>query len=87
MRVDADVTRGLIEGEIEIAATPDAVFRALTEPAQLERWWGSDEMYRTYGWTSDLCPGGVRHCYARGADGDVSEVRGVYVTVDPPRVL
>jgi hypothetical protein len=34
--------RDAIVGEVEVAAPPERVFRALTDPAQLIRWWGDD---------------------------------------------
>ena len=30
-----------------IAASPERVFEALTDPAQLAEWWGSDDTLRT----------------------------------------
>ena len=37
-----------IVGEVEVAAPPERVYAALTDPAELAAWWGSDEGYRTY---------------------------------------
>jgi uncharacterized protein YndB with AHSA1/START domain len=84
----ADVDRGEIHARIEIAAPPEAVFRALTDPRELAAWWGSDDMYRTFDWTMDLRPGGRWSAHARNAkDEDISIVRGEVRAIDPPRML
>ncbi len=36
----------VVLAEIFIAAPPDRVFQALTDPAQMSQWWGQKEMYR-----------------------------------------
>ncbi len=41
MTAVADVQAGLVRATVDIAAPPEAVFRALTEPGELARWWGS----------------------------------------------
>jgi len=46
-----------IVGEVEIAAPPEQVFRALTDPAQLIRWWG-DDICKTSVWEMDARRGG-----------------------------
>lgn len=77
-----------IVGEVEIAAPPEIVYAALTDPAELTAWWGNGEAYRTYDWVSDLRVGGERSCKAqsRGSE-QVSTLKGEYVEIDPPRVL
>jgi uncharacterized protein YndB with AHSA1/START domain len=62
------------------------VFRALTDPDELARWWGSPEVYQTHDWKLDLRPGGQWSCQARSAKG-TAEVRGEVLAVDPPRLL
>ncbi len=42
--------------EIEISAPPDAVFRALTQPENLMRWW-TDAVCKAEGWQFDPRPG------------------------------
>lgn len=77
-----------IVGEVEIAAPPERVYAALTDPAELGAWWGSEEAYRTFDWESDLRVGGKRSCKAQNrASGIVSSVKGEYIEIDPPRVL
>ena len=87
MRALANVDGGMIKAEIEIAATPERVFRSLTDAAELEAWWGADDMYRTFDWVIDLRAGGKWSARARGADGMESTVDGEYIEVDPPKRL
>jgi uncharacterized protein YndB with AHSA1/START domain len=86
MTAVADVQAGTIHATVEIAAAPAAVFRALTDPDELPRWWGRPELYRTHDWKMDLRPGGKWSCQATSAQGG-GEVRGEIVAVEPPRVL
>lgn len=58
MIATADVAKGIVNVAIEIAAPPAAVFRALTDPKELEQWWGADDSYRTRDWRIDLRRGG-----------------------------
>ena len=77
-----------IVGEVEIAASPERVYAALTDPAELAAWWGSEEVYRTYDWESDLRVGGRRNCRAENrVTGVKSTLKGEYLEIDPPRVL
>jgi uncharacterized protein YndB with AHSA1/START domain len=86
MTAVADVQTGVVRASVEIAAPPEAVFRALTDPAELPCWWGSADMYRTHDWKVDLRQGGKWSCQARSPQGD-SEVRGEYLAIEPPRLL
>ncbi len=76
-----------INAEIQIAATPERVFAALTDPHQVPQWWGQDGMYRVTGWQSDLRPGGKWRSEGVRADGKPFHVEGDYLEVDPPRLL
>jgi uncharacterized protein YndB with AHSA1/START domain len=76
-----------VEAEIFIAAPPERVFQAITDPAQLPRWWGQKEMYRITESKVDLRPGGKWSSVGVGADGTSFRVEGEYLEVDPPRLL
>jgi uncharacterized protein YndB with AHSA1/START domain len=83
-----DDRTGTVHAVVEIAAPPERVFQALTDPRELEAWWGSDDWYRSHDWVVDPRPGGqwsVRTTSATGGPG--STVRGEYIVVDSPRVL
>jgi len=91
MTAVVDLASGTITASIEVAATPEAVFRALTTSEEMCSWWGSDDTYRLFNWKGDVRSGGMWSCEARStgnAEGTrTSTVRGEFITVDPPRVL
>jgi uncharacterized protein YndB with AHSA1/START domain len=82
----ADPVKGIVSGYVDIAASPERVFRALSTDEQA-MWWGHEGMYRTHDYEIDLRPGGKWSCRATTAKGDDWTVGGEYITVDPPRVL
>lgn len=73
--------------EIFIAAPPERVFQALTDPAQMPNWWGQEGLYRITEWKNDLRPGGKWSSTGVSADGTAFRVDGEYLEVDPPRRL
>jgi uncharacterized protein YndB with AHSA1/START domain len=79
--------QNVITGEIFIAAPPARVFQALTDPAQMPKWWGQPGMYRITEWKADLRPGGKWSSVGAAADGSSFTVDGEYIEVDPPRLL
>jgi len=69
----------------EIAASPDEVFRALTEPAELLRWWGgAGGLTRAH---VNLRPGGEYRLDFQGPSGETGWVKGQYQAVEPGRRL
>ncbi len=67
----------------EVRGTPEQVFRALTDPEELMRWWGTKAaMTRAL---VNLRPGGEYRFEFRGAAGENAWVKGQYQVVDPPR--
>jgi uncharacterized protein YndB with AHSA1/START domain len=84
---DVKIHEGTILASITVAAAPERVFRALTVPSELLRWWGSDALYRATSWEIDLRPGGKWRCEGKGADGSPYSVEGAFVAVDPPHRL
>jgi uncharacterized protein YndB with AHSA1/START domain len=86
-RAIADVTSGTILATVEIAAQPERVFRALTSPDEIVRWWGSEEMYKTISWTPEFRVGGKWRSEGRDAGGDTFAIEGEYLEIAPPRKL
>jgi uncharacterized protein YndB with AHSA1/START domain len=86
-RAVADLTEGVVLANVEIAATAERVFRALTDPKELVRWWGSGDTYRNEEWTADLRVGGRWRARGRGVDGKPFSVEGEFLEIDPPRKL
>lgn len=76
-----------ILAEIFVAAPPERVFEAITDPNQLSRWWGQNGLYRVTHGSSDLRRGGKWSSSGVGADGTKFSVEGEYLEVDPPRRL
>lgn len=76
-----------VTGEIFIAAPPERVFQAITDPKQMPQWWGQQGMYRITEWTADLRPGGKWSSVGIGADGTAFRVDGEYLEINPPRLL
>lgn len=84
----AELKEGIIYASIEIDAPPEAVWDAMTEPAQLASWWGSSDTYRTMNWQVDLRPGGKWSSDSANVDGSqTGHVHGEYLEVDRPRLL
>ncbi len=73
--------------EVFIAAPPERVFQALTDPTQTSQWWGQKSMYRVTDAASDTRPGGKWYSEGVGVDGTKFRVDGEYLEVDPPRLL
>jgi uncharacterized protein YndB with AHSA1/START domain len=85
-RAIADLTSGTILAVVEIAATPERVFRALTTD-EVASWWGSPELYQVTDWSADLRVGGAWRSGGRGKDGHSFQVTGEYLEIDPPKKL
>ena len=65
-----------------IEATPERVFAAWTEPAQMKHW-HAPEGVEVVSATVDLRVGGAYHVQMRDPDGQSFNVRGVYREIDP----
>lgn len=76
-----------VVAEIFIAAPPERVFQAITDPAQTSQWWGEKGLYRITEKSADVRTGGRWSTSGVGADGTKFTVDGEYVEVDPPRLL
>jgi uncharacterized protein YndB with AHSA1/START domain len=73
--------------QIEIAAPPDRVFRALVDPEQVVKWWGQRGIYRCTNFESDLRVGGKFRTMGLDGQGHNFEITGEYLEVDPSRLL
>jgi len=77
----------VIHAEIFIAAPPERVFQAITDPSQMPKWWGQSDMYRITEYKAELRPGGKWSSVGVGKDGSSFRVDGEYLELDPPRLL
>jgi uncharacterized protein YndB with AHSA1/START domain len=74
--------------EIEIRATAERVFEALTNPeARVKWWWRSEGKFEITSVESDLRPGGKWVMRGRGEGGKPLTISGVYCAVDRPWLL
>ena len=73
VQATADIEKGLVKVVADIAAKPEAVFKALTDPAELAQWWGAEGIYRTERWSVDLRQGGKWVSYIMMKPGDTDE--------------
>ena len=69
-----------------VGASPEAVFRAWTDPAQVAAWWGP------HGFANHLCavdavPGGHYTIHMKGPEGQGYKGSGVFREVDAPSRL
>lgn len=76
-----------VVAEIFIAAPPERVFQAITDPEQAPRWWGQQGLYRITDWQGDVRPGGKWRSSGVDAKGAQFHVEGEYLEVDPPHLL
>jgi uncharacterized protein YndB with AHSA1/START domain len=75
-----------LEQERLLDAPPDRVFRMLTEPAELARWWGP-RGFTMPAVDLDLRVGGGYRFTMQPPDGEAFHLSGEYLAVDPPRRL
>lgn len=86
-RGEPDTDRGTVVTTVEIAASPERVFAALTDPQELAAWWGSDDTYRTRDWRIDARPDGEWSARTVDPSGKEGSIRGKFLVVDRPSVL
>jgi len=73
--------------EVYIAAPPERVFQAITDPRQMLQWWGEKGMYRCTHFETDVRVNGKWLSVGVDASGKNFQVSGEYLEVDRPRVL
>lgn len=83
----ADIAEGTILASVDITASPDRVFHALTASDEVVRWWGSDDVYLTTAWVADLRVGGRWRADGRQADGTSFRVEGEFLAIEAPQKL
>lgn len=76
----------VLELNCVLAAPRERIFRMLTEPAELAKWWGP------HGFTTpeidlDLRVGGVYRFAMQPSDGDLFHLAGEFLEIDPPSIL
>ena len=82
----ATVTRRIVE-RIEITASSERVFEALTDPAQLLAWWGDRASFPSTEWQLDPRVGGKWLSRWRGPGGASFTLGGEIIELVSPRLL
>jgi len=86
-RAVADGRGGRIIATAEVAVPPERVFRALTEPEELGRWWRHPDYYSTAGWKTNLGVCGEWSVTVRFTDGSTHVGSGEFAEIGPPRKI
>jgi uncharacterized protein YndB with AHSA1/START domain len=84
-RAVADVDGGHILASVEIAASPERVFKALASK-EICDWWVRPGFFNTTEWTGDVRVGG-RWRTSGVVNGEPYTLEGEYLEIDPPRKL
>lgn len=69
------------------AAAPEHIFHAFTTPADIEYWWGADDVYHMRNWIQDLRVGGKYTVDVERAGGGVLPASGKFLAIEPPHKL
>lgn len=78
-----DVGAGTIVATVDIRATRERIFRALTTD-EVVQWWGAPEEYHTTGWQADLRVGGAWRAVGEMSDRSAYSVGGHYLELAAP---
>lgn len=81
----AEANDGRILATVEIAASPERVFRALAS-SEVTAWWVRPGVFDTREWAGDVRPGG-RWRASGVARGRAYSLEGEFLRVDSPRTL
>jgi len=84
-RAVADLADGQILATVEIAASPERVFKALTSK-EIVGWWVRPGVFNTTEWTGAIRVGG-RWQSSGIARGKPYVLEGEFIEIDPPRKL
>ena len=84
-RAVADLSEGLVLASVEIAASPERVFRALTSE-EITQWWVRPGVFDTRKWSADVRVGGRWEATGVGKDGPYG-LEGEFLEIDPPQRL
>ena len=85
-RAVADLGEGLILASVEVRATPERVFDALTSEEAITRWWVRPGVFDTRQWEGDVSVGGRWSASGVGA-GIPYALEGEFLQVEAPRKL
>lgn len=81
------ITDPIVRASIEIAASPEDVFQALTDPRELAVWLCGADNVAAGDWRPDADAGALWSAPAIAPDGSPGLVRGEFLVLDAPRRL
>lgn len=73
--------------EIQIAAPPERVFEALTDPSKVVKWWGQKGIYVCKEFQADLQAGGKWRSAGIDGQGNAFEISGRFLEINRPILL
>ena len=76
-----------VHASIDIAACPEDVFQALTDPRELAAWLGGVDDFAVDEWTPNAAAGASWSAPAIAPNGAPGRVRGEFLVVEAPRRL
>ncbi|HSY16950.1 MAG TPA: SRPBCC domain-containing protein [Candidatus Acidoferrales bacterium] len=85
-RAVVDSGAGTIIATVEIEASPERVFRALTTN-EVEQWWGHPGFYRWKNWQADLRACGRWSVDVQFVDGNTNGGSGEFAEIEEPRKI
>lgn len=85
-RAAADGSEGLILANVDVFASPERVFRALTSPDEITAWWVRPGVFDTREWSGVVSVGGGWRASGVGG-GRPYVLEGEFLEVDAPRKL
>jgi uncharacterized protein YndB with AHSA1/START domain len=83
----ANVAGDAIIQRIAIKAPAERIFKALTDPRELLKWWAAEGKFHATHVESDLRSGGKWMMRVKGSGGTEITVAGEYLTIEAPRLL
>ncbi|HEY8180810.1 MAG TPA: SRPBCC domain-containing protein, partial [Thermoanaerobaculia bacterium] len=86
MSAAASIAKDAIVSSVDLAASPQRVFRALASKEVCD-WWVRPGIFDTREWTGDVRPGGRWRATGIGKGGNAYALEGEFLEVDAPRKL
>jgi uncharacterized protein YndB with AHSA1/START domain len=84
---DAALDRDEVVERIEIAASVEAVFAAISDPKQVMQWWEEEGFSKIENWNQNFVVGGRLSARWSGSKGEDYRLTGEFLVIDPPRAL
>ncbi len=80
-----NLDKGIIRISAVFEEVPECVYHALTDPAEFEIWWGSEDTYHMIHWLQDLRTGGSYTVDVLNKNGIVAPASGHFLEINAPK--